>query len=384
MIASTPASTAPQSASMLRRSWRRVSASAPRWWVTAPQQPAPRTRSAEIPRRSSTRAAAGLIAAPSVGCTQPSSSTTRRACRGVGPGQRGGRHRGWQARQLPPQGLWQQRPRGGRRPQQRPGAGRVRHDLAQQVALRGRKRRARDPRRGERAAQIQQPPVAHTRRTGTLAGAAAETAIQVQLGGRRDRLALEQLLQQVDAPARTVEFVAEQLIGRAGRQAEAAVHTAAQDRIGLGAGGGAADGLGECGLHEVRFRCEPERFYAETGAATGGPPVRHQPMITLRRCVRDSSLASSTRRNSSRAASAASGRLRRNPWASWHSCSCRNASCGKFSTPSAVTLMRSERDIAMIAAAIARSSLHSVTLLTKERSIFSRSTEKWRRRPKLE
>jgi hypothetical protein len=46
--------------------------------------------------------------------------------------------------------------------------------------------------------------------------------------------------------------------------------------------------------------------------------------------------------------------------------------------------MRSERDIAMIAAAIARSSLHSVTLLTKERSIFRRSTEKWRRRPKLE
>ena len=238
---------------MLLRSWRRVSASAPRWWVTAPQQPTaahPQRRDAEaiehagggrIDRRTERRLHAALEQhhAPRV---------PRR-----GPRQRRGRHGGRQARQLPPQRLRQQRPRGGRRPQQRPGAARVRHDLAQQVALRGGQRRARDARLGERAAQIQQPPVAHPRGTGALAGAAAETAIQVQLRGRRDRLALEQLLQQVDAPARTVEFVAEQLIGRTGRQAEAAVHAAAQDRIGLGAGGGALDGLGECGLHEARF-----------------------------------------------------------------------------------------------------------------------------------
>src|SRR6202034_2911398 len=60
------------------------------------------------------------------------------------------------------------------------------------------------------------------------------------------------------------------------------------------------------------------------------------------------------------------------------SCSCRNNSCGKLSTPSAVTLMRNERDIAMIAAAIARSSLQSMKLVMNERSIFRRSTAKWR------
>jgi hypothetical protein len=47
--------------------------------------------------------------------------------------------------------------------------------------------------------------------------------------------ALEHLLDQVDAAARAVELVAEQLVGRAGRGAEAAVHALAQDRLGLAA-----------------------------------------------------------------------------------------------------------------------------------------------------
>ena len=48
------------------------------------------------------------------------------------------------------------------------------------------------------------------------------------------------------------------------------------------------------------------------------------------------------------------------------------------------TLMCNERDIAMMAAAMARSSLQSTRLVMKDWSIFSRSTAKWRSRPKLE
>ena len=62
-------------------------------------------------------------------------------------------------------------------------------------------------------------------------------------------LVLQHLLDQIDAPARGIEFVAEQHIGRAGRGAEAAMHAGAQDlfrfrdlRIGQ-------LGEGEGGLH---------------------------------------------------------------------------------------------------------------------------------------
>ncbi len=47
------------------------------------------------------------------------------------------------------------------------------------------------------------------------------------------RLALEKLLHLVNAPARAVEFVAEQLVGRAGRVAKTAVHALAQYRLDL-------------------------------------------------------------------------------------------------------------------------------------------------------
>src|SRR4051812_28855445 len=45
--------------------------------------------------------------------------------------------------------------------------------------------------------------------------------------------AFERLLDQVDAPARTVELVAGQLVRRAGRRAKPAMHARAEDRIGL-------------------------------------------------------------------------------------------------------------------------------------------------------
>ena len=58
---------------------------------------------------------------------------------------------------------------------------------------------------------------------------------------------LQHLLDQVDAPARAIELVAEQHIGRAGRGAEAAMHAGAQDLVGFG-----DIGIGQ--LREARIR----------------------------------------------------------------------------------------------------------------------------------
>ena len=60
--------------------------------------------------------------------------------------------------------------------------------------------------------------------------------------------AFEHLLDQIDAAARAVEFVAEQLIGRAGRGAEAAVHAFAQDASASCAFGRVFDEFGEAGF----------------------------------------------------------------------------------------------------------------------------------------
>ena len=98
-------------------------------------------------------------------------------------------------------------------------------------------------------ADLDQVAVLHARRAGRLAVAAGEAAVEVDLRRARHRLAFEHLLHQVDAPARAVELVAEQLVGRAGRGAEAAVHALAQDRLGLDAFGRVLEFGGEMGLH---------------------------------------------------------------------------------------------------------------------------------------
>src|SRR3954469_4572309 len=50
---------------------------------------------------------------------------------------------------------------------------------------------------------------------------------------RRRAVLLQHLLDEGDAPARTIEFIAEQHIGRTGRGAEAAMHAGAQDLVGF-------------------------------------------------------------------------------------------------------------------------------------------------------
>ena len=67
------------------------------------------------------------------------------------------------------------------------------------------------------------------------------------LRGRRAVL-FQHLLDQVDPPARAIELVAEQHIGRTGRGAEAAMHAGAQDLVGFG-----DIGVGELGEREFGF-----------------------------------------------------------------------------------------------------------------------------------
>jgi hypothetical protein len=102
---------------------------------------------------------------------------------------------------------------------------------------------------GLRATDVEQVVIVDAGRAGGFAVAARQAAIQMQLCLRGWRRALEHLLDQVDAPARAVEFVAEQLIGRARRVTETAMHTGAQDFFRLGGAGQLSRLFAEGGLH---------------------------------------------------------------------------------------------------------------------------------------
>src|SRR6185437_2012884 len=99
---------------------------------------------------------------------------------------------------------------------------------------------------------VQQASVADTRRACCLASATSETAIQVQLSGAGRLGALEHLLDEIDAAARAVELISQELIGRTGCRAKPAVHAFAQDGIGLAARGSLEEGGTESGLHGYR------------------------------------------------------------------------------------------------------------------------------------
>ena len=64
----------------------------------------------------------------------------------------------------------------------------------------------------------------------------------LRFDGRFD--AFEHLFDEIDATARAVKFIAQHLIGRAGRSAEAAMHARAQDCVGLNAFGRVFDEVG--------------------------------------------------------------------------------------------------------------------------------------------
>ena len=72
----------------------------------------------------------------------------------------------------------------------------------------------------------------HAGRAGGHAGEAAQAAVDMLDHLPGGRLAvLQHVLDEVDAPARAVELIAEQQIGGACGRAEAAMHTGAQDLL---------------------------------------------------------------------------------------------------------------------------------------------------------
>src|SRR5579862_7610356 len=79
----------------------------------------------------------------------------------------------------------------------------------------------------------------------------------MKLGALGHGRTLEHLLHEVDAAARAVELVAEHVVRRARREAEAAVHALAQDRVGLEAARRILDPVGELGLHRQNSYMRP-------------------------------------------------------------------------------------------------------------------------------
>ena len=99
------------------------------------------------------------------------------------------------------------------------------------------------------ATHIEQMAILHTTGAGALAAATRETPIQVLLRAPGGRLALEDLTDQIDAPAWAIELVAQELVGGASGGAKATMHTLAQHVLaGLGEQGVFVLG-GEGGLH---------------------------------------------------------------------------------------------------------------------------------------
>ena len=111
------------------------------------------------------------------------------------------------------------------------------------------------PRAAERrfdadARLVDEAPVVDPRRARRLARQAGEAAVDVLDGLRRRGAAgLQHFLHEVDAPARRVELVPEQDVGRAGRQAEPAVDALPQHAVRVRDQGIGELLLGETGLH---------------------------------------------------------------------------------------------------------------------------------------
>ncbi|CPJ09368.1 Uncharacterised protein [Bordetella pertussis] len=163
-------------------------------------------------------------------------------------GQQAGRPR---RRHLAPQRLRQHGAHHLAQPHGRAEPGRI-HASAQRFAAQPVAQPARYALVDQLAADIDQPPILHPRWTGRFAIAAGQAAVQVLLGGLGRLAAFEQLLDQVDAAARTVQLVAQYLVGRTRSGTETAMHATAQDGIGLLAEIGIACPRSKICLHGAR------------------------------------------------------------------------------------------------------------------------------------
>ena len=100
---------------------------------------------------------------------------------------------------------------------------------------------------------IDQVHVVHARRAGRHAAETAEAAVDVQDRPRiGDAAVFQHVLDEVDAPARAVELVAQHLVGRAGRGAEAAMDAGPQDLVRA-----AGERVGKLRVGEGRLHVSP-------------------------------------------------------------------------------------------------------------------------------
>ena len=95
-------------------------------------------------------------------------------------------------------------------------------------------------------------------RAGSLAGKAGQAAIDMErdLGGGRTVM-FQHILDQIDAAAGAIEFVAQQRIGRAGRQAEAAMDAGPQIAFAVGDRRIGQLFGSEAGLHQPSMAMRP-------------------------------------------------------------------------------------------------------------------------------
>jgi hypothetical protein len=107
---------------------------------------------------------------------------------------------------------------------QSPQAARVREQREDPRAQQPVPQRATVPPLDLRTGRLDEPVVLHPGRAGRDAGHAAEAGVEVAHHGVGERLAVEARLHEVDPTARAVHLLAPERVGRAGRQAEAAVH----------------------------------------------------------------------------------------------------------------------------------------------------------------
>ncbi len=98
---------------------------------------------------------------------------------------------------------------------------------------------------------IHQPPVADARWTNRLAGATSKAPVKMQLRLFRHRRAFHYLFHQVNAPARTIQFIAQQLVCRANGKTEPAMDTAPQYGVCFLSFGSILNEIGETGLHFI-------------------------------------------------------------------------------------------------------------------------------------
>ncbi len=133
-------------------------------------------------------------------------------------------------RDVPAQGVGHERPDELGGAQQRSQAARVGQHSTQEETLQPFAERSRAQSLDVGPADVEQARIFDARGAGGLAGAATQAAVEMDLGGAARLVPLQERLDEVDAPARAVQLVAQEPVGRAARRAETAMDATARRR----------------------------------------------------------------------------------------------------------------------------------------------------------